>query len=586
MKLSIITINKNNAAGLEKTISSVINQTCSGFEFIVIDGASTDDSVEIIKRYSDRINFWVSEPDIGIYNAMNKGIRKSNGEFCLFLNSGDFLVSPDTLINIFDEICNLPPSDIYYSDILDSDGKIREFPKLLNSRFLIMNALNHQNTLIKRDLFHKHGFYNENLVLVSDREFFLKEMWKYKSIFTYLKTNISIFDLSGVGSQETPLRRMEIKIFLYNIFGELYEDIIEPNKYRGTRYDVIVTDYGNSILLILLLKLYYIFIKIVFAFCKNVKSLFCSFFKPVCIILIYIGEWVSSVSDKKIRVSFTNFNDIPYNFFIAPLKIALEGNNLSCKTVKYYKPHIKIFFTGENVNISKRVQYKGNCVDSVDFSMGFDYLNANKYLRIPSWLLYYFTPFNTKEEIVEILASFKKNYEKEKFCSLIASHDNNGIRTKMYTDISRIGHIDCPGKFLHNDNKLYSIYDNNKARYLQQYKFNICPENSLSHGYVTEKLFQSIGSGCIPIYSGWSKDPEPDIVNRNIILWYDASESGNNENMVNDIKKLNSSEKMYASFVNQPFFCDTAVDKIYDMLQQYVFKMQSLADKVLVNMKY
>lgn len=79
MKLSIITINRNNAAGLRRTIESVVSQTYTDFEYIIIDGASTDGSVEVIKEYSDKITYWVSEPDTGIYNAMNKGILKAQG---------------------------------------------------------------------------------------------------------------------------------------------------------------------------------------------------------------------------------------------------------------------------------------------------------------------------------------------------------------------------------------------------------------------------------------------------------------------------------------------------------------------------
>ena len=91
MKLSVITINYNNRDGLRKTIESVVNQTCKDFEYVIIDGGSTDGSVDVIKEYADRINYWVSEPDKGIYNAMNKGIDVAQGEYCLFLNSGDYL---------------------------------------------------------------------------------------------------------------------------------------------------------------------------------------------------------------------------------------------------------------------------------------------------------------------------------------------------------------------------------------------------------------------------------------------------------------------------------------------------------------
>lgn len=84
MKLSVITINYNNCSGLKKTIESVVNQTATQFEYIVIDGGSTDGSVDVIKEYSDKIDYWVSEPDRGIYNAMNKGIDVAKGEYCIF----------------------------------------------------------------------------------------------------------------------------------------------------------------------------------------------------------------------------------------------------------------------------------------------------------------------------------------------------------------------------------------------------------------------------------------------------------------------------------------------------------------------
>ena len=169
--LSIITINRNNADGLEKTIQSVVCQTSTDFEYIVIDGASEDGSVEIINKYTANINFWVSEPDTGIYNAMNKGIRKAQGEYCLFLNSGDWLITPETLVNVFNEI-NGNSSDIFYSNRIDSSGKIAQYPNNLTIRTLLARKINHQNSLIKRSLFFEHGFYNENLKIASDWDFF------------------------------------------------------------------------------------------------------------------------------------------------------------------------------------------------------------------------------------------------------------------------------------------------------------------------------------------------------------------------------------------------------------------------------
>jgi len=86
MKYSIITVNLNNARGLEDTIQSVVNQTCRDYEFLIIDGGSSDNSTSIIEHYKSEIDYWVSEPDNGIFNAMNKGIVHAHGEYCIFMN--------------------------------------------------------------------------------------------------------------------------------------------------------------------------------------------------------------------------------------------------------------------------------------------------------------------------------------------------------------------------------------------------------------------------------------------------------------------------------------------------------------------
>lgn len=99
--ISIITINYNNKVGLKKTIESVIQQDFNSFEFIVIDGGSTDGSYDVIQEYRNYIDYWVSEPDKGIYNAMNKGITIARGEYCNFMNSGDFFYDKNVLSSIF-----------------------------------------------------------------------------------------------------------------------------------------------------------------------------------------------------------------------------------------------------------------------------------------------------------------------------------------------------------------------------------------------------------------------------------------------------------------------------------------------------
>ena len=594
MKLSIITINLNNASGLDKTIQSVINQTFKDFEYIVIDGNSTDGSVEVIKKHSSGINYWVSEPDTGIYNAMNKGIRKAQGDYCLFLNSGDWLISSTTLQDVFNEINNIIPADVFYSNRINSDGTIYTIPNNLSVNFLVQKPLSHQNSLIKRTLFYEHGFYNEDLYLASDWEFFLYELWKYKSVFHHIKTNISIFDIHGIGSKNTPERYAENITVIQNVFNEL-SDII-----AGFIYYKYYVDNSKTIELQEKTKLLLFLIRLHNFFISRTKKV-AKFFNIFNILCLFLCEIITSIFDKRIRICFTNFGDIPHDFFINPIKKTFESGHHSYKVVKYYNPHIhffsvfgktkkikysksrcKIFFSGENVNnkVFYNGEYKGNCTDNVSLSLGFDYLDAENYLRFPLWLLYYFSSDNSKDKIKKTLNQFKKHYQKTKFCSLVASHDRSGIRTKIYNEISKIAPVDCPSAFLYNDDTLHKQYADNKAVYLQQYKFNICPENSISSGYVTEKLFQSLYSGCIPIYNGWSKNPEPDIINPNIILWYDENDTAL---LMNEIKKLYLDDKYYHSFMKQPFFCDTAVDKIYTMLQQFTEKMQYTIKETLKN---
>ncbi len=202
-KLSIITINLNNKAGLLKTIISVINQTISDFEYIIIDGGSTDGSVELIEKYTYKITYWVSEPDKGIYNAMNKGIKIASGEYCLFLNSGDWLVDN----NVLNDFINAHlEHDIVSGNIQvneNSQKKIIESPynENLDFRVFYEGSLPHQSTFIKRELFNVHGLFNENYRIVADGEFFIKCLLIYNCTYSYFDRVISFFDINGISSK-------------------------------------------------------------------------------------------------------------------------------------------------------------------------------------------------------------------------------------------------------------------------------------------------------------------------------------------------------------------------------------------------
>jgi glycosyltransferase involved in cell wall biosynthesis len=259
MKLSIITINKDNAAGLERTIKSVTEQTFDDYEYIVIDGASKDGSVDVIGRYADKIHRWVSEPDAGIYNAMNKGIRKAAGDYCLFLNSGDWLTGNETLKRVFAEIEHAGKADVYYSDLITDTNEYCKYTPSININHLISGTVSHQNSIISRELFVSHGYYNESLDISSDWEYFLKERWFHQIRFVHIETTIAVFCMNGISSANNKKHMAEDVQVIRNVFGELSESIMELQKYRKSIYGDIIENWGNSPVLEYLLKTYRFF---------------------------------------------------------------------------------------------------------------------------------------------------------------------------------------------------------------------------------------------------------------------------------------------------------------------------------------
>jgi glycosyltransferase involved in cell wall biosynthesis len=238
MKISIITINKNNAAGLEKTCLSIVTQTCHDFEWIIIDGASEDNSVDIIKKYSYKTTYWVSEPDTGVYNAMNKGIKISTGEYLLFLNSGDYLLSPWTLQEVIDEVAISKFADAYFSDVVLNTYEVWQYPKKITLKFLRRRNINSQNCLIRRELF-KHRLFDESYQILADWLFFVKEMIEYNISFFHIKTNISMYDSNGISSiiskklfaETKSIRKELIDAGIMNTFTFSIWEILKKGKY-------------------------------------------------------------------------------------------------------------------------------------------------------------------------------------------------------------------------------------------------------------------------------------------------------------------------------------------------------------------
>jgi glycosyltransferase involved in cell wall biosynthesis len=210
-KLTIITINRNNAEGLRKTIESVVNQTFTDFEYIVIDGASTDGSVDVIKEYADKITYWISEPDTGIYNAMNKGIVKATGEYLQFLNSGDWLADKD----VIDDFCKSGLNeDIISGNVIMNNTKneIWESPQKERLVFYVFykTSIPHQATFIKRQLFNLYGYYNEKNIIVSDWEFFLKCLMINNATYNHFDRLVAHFDMNGM-SQNSSFGKLQME---------------------------------------------------------------------------------------------------------------------------------------------------------------------------------------------------------------------------------------------------------------------------------------------------------------------------------------------------------------------------------------
>lgn len=217
MKLSIITINRNNAEGLRMTMESVLKQTYRAIEYIVVDGASTDGSVDVIREMSASLNdgmnrdkslndglsfTWVSEPDTGIYNAMNKGLKMAQGEYTLMLNSGDYLVDEQIVERILPE---LDGTDILQGNVISrtngEDVVLRGYGKSDITFIDVMRChFLHQASFCRRELFDKYGYFDESYRINGDTVFYAKCLAFGNATFRYIDQNIAYFDTTGISA--------------------------------------------------------------------------------------------------------------------------------------------------------------------------------------------------------------------------------------------------------------------------------------------------------------------------------------------------------------------------------------------------
>lgn len=204
--VTVITINYNNAAGLERTIQSVAEQSYDDIEYIVIDGGSTDGSVDVIKKYKDNIDFWVSEKDGGIYPAMNKGTKRAHGKYCIYMNSGDTFYSKNTLF-LFANVQS--GEDIICGDLCIGEN-ILPNPDEVTLKYMYLHTLYHQASFIRTSFIKAH-LYDENMKSAADWKFFLHALIFHNASYRHLSLPIAVFEGGGLSESKSEVGRKEVR---------------------------------------------------------------------------------------------------------------------------------------------------------------------------------------------------------------------------------------------------------------------------------------------------------------------------------------------------------------------------------------
>ena len=258
-RFSIITINLNNFDGLKKTIESVTAQSFKDFEWIVIDGGSTDGSRELIERYQAEMAYWCSEADKGIYNAMNKGIARAHGEYLQFLNSGDILADVKVVENIlpFLKEKEIYLANMYFASKIGEpvvNPSAVEPSGILNT--ILFGAIMHPSSYIKKDCFEKFGNYNEELRIISDWWFFFRAIVVFNASVSYVPVVAAVFDENGISStQQSLICDERYRVWHENVvLGQL------TNFYKDN-FDIIEALKGNRVVFLMFRSYFYLYRK-------------------------------------------------------------------------------------------------------------------------------------------------------------------------------------------------------------------------------------------------------------------------------------------------------------------------------------
>ncbi len=245
--ISIITINYNNLSGLEKTFSSVFSQSNKSFEYVVIDGGSSDGSVAFLANHKEHIDYWVSEPDQGIYHAMNKGIKAATGDFVMFVNSGDLFFDSHQIEILSQELRQ--EDGIVYGDVRIVNEKtgfdaIQVHPSVVTFKYFYNQTICHQACIIKKALFESVFYFNESFKIVADWEFLIVAIFVNQVNYRKIDHTISVFDSTGISSNSkyraiAKQERLQVMDEYFGLFKPDYQELMTHSSLRSQQLVLI-----------------------------------------------------------------------------------------------------------------------------------------------------------------------------------------------------------------------------------------------------------------------------------------------------------------------------------------------------------
>lgn len=286
----------------------------------------------------------------------------------------------------------------------------------------------------------------------------------------------------------------------------------------------------------------------------------------------WFTEFIDSVVtgvNRPIRFYSIFGNEYILNEKFSGIKIFYSGENLSprrehARLKKRYEKTIPLEFRADRYNnyLNKH---------KMDLALVFDADGLENGIRFPYWLITHFSGCYSLSDVQNRLMELEKNYHNvdysRKNAAVIASHDFFGTRAYICDALEGTVKIDYAGKWRNNTDRLWNECENNKKRFLLHYRFNICPENMDAKEYVTEKIWDSIEAGCIPIYSGALEKPEPNIFNKDFfILW---SFDNDNKEKIHEIQRISNDEEYYFMKMNKRVFVDGADEYIYSLIRNF-----------------